>query len=79
MRVPKKKRSAKTRRRATRKAEAQRERDLLGPGLDERVTTEISGRDKNLVQLLESGKLRFTPEMRHNMKRKPECPIHRPI
>ena len=39
MRVLKKKRSAKTLRRATRKAQAQRERDLLGPGLDERVTT----------------------------------------
>jgi len=39
MRVPKEKRGDKTRGKLIRKAEAQREKDLLGPGLDERVIT----------------------------------------
>lgn len=70
MRVPKKKRSAKTRRKATRKAEAQRERDLLGPGLDERVTTRNFRTRQKFGAASGVRKIEITPEMRAQYEKK---------
>lgn len=64
MQNPKKKRSAKTRRRATRKAEAQRERDLLGPSLDERVTTRNFRTRQKFGAASAVRKIEITAEMR---------------
>lgn len=64
MRVLKKKRSAKTQRKATRKAEAQREKDLLGPGLDERVTTRNFRTRQKFGAASAVRKIEITPEIR---------------
>mgnify|MGYP001356666915 CR=1 FL=1 len=77
MRVPKKKRSAKTLRRATRKAEAQRERDLLGPGLDERVMTSNFRTRQKFGAASEVRKIEITPEMRAQYEKKPRMPTPR--
>ena len=71
MQIPRKKRSAKTRRRATRKAEAQRERDLLGPGLDERVTTRNFRTRQKFGAASQVRKIEITPEMRAKYEKKP--------
>jgi hypothetical protein len=64
MRVPKEKRSEKTRRKSTRKAEAQREKDLLGPGLDERVITRNFRTRQKFGAASAVRKIEVTPEMR---------------
>lgn len=64
MRVPKEKRSDKTRRKSTRKAEVQREKDLLGPGLDERVITRNFRTRQKFGAASAVRKIEVTPEMR---------------